>query len=321
MSPRAADCGAAFPARAPAGTRLPRSSTRRGRATRRCGSPPRSAAASDSHPPRSRSRSAAPRERQRPVVAQHREPAAERPGHDRRERPRPRHELEPQLVAVARDRRRPRSDPCAHRTTGSSPARQSSAGRSPPGPFRCGSTTCSVKPAATAASNALPPCSSTAIPAADASQCVDATMPKVPRARAGSRGSSGARRCRPPASPIPAPRPRDRRGGRRRVPRRRRAAPGLLLGLRRGRCAIGHAFGTAPGGGSSGFGRSPSRTIRARGRCIYGSGTTRPTAAPASTGASERGEESLARPISTTGRGTSPRHGRRGARRSRGRAR
>ena len=44
----------------------------------------------------------------------------------------------------------------------------------------CGSTTCSANPAATAASNALPPRSSTAIPAADASQCVEATMPKVP---------------------------------------------------------------------------------------------------------------------------------------------
>src|ERR1700756_2316643 len=53
-------------------------------------------------------------------------------------------------------------------------------GTSPPGPFRCGSTTWSVKPVATAASNALPPCSSTAMPAADASQCVDATMPNVP---------------------------------------------------------------------------------------------------------------------------------------------
>ena len=53
-------------------------------------------------------------------------------------------------------------------------------GTSPPGPFRCGSTTCSTKPVATAASKALPPCSSTAMPAADASQWVDATMPKVP---------------------------------------------------------------------------------------------------------------------------------------------
>src|SRR4051794_39375081 len=53
-------------------------------------------------------------------------------------------------------------------------------GRSPPGPFRCGSTTCRVKPAATAASKALPPASNRAIPAADASQWVDDTMPTVP---------------------------------------------------------------------------------------------------------------------------------------------
>ena len=44
----------------------------------------------------------------------------------------------------------------------------------------CGSTTCSAKPAATAASKAFPPRSSTAIPAADASQWVEATMPNVP---------------------------------------------------------------------------------------------------------------------------------------------
>src|SRR6476620_11476401 len=44
----------------------------------------------------------------------------------------------------------------------------------------CGSTTCSANPAATAASNAFPPRSSTAIPAADASQCVEATIPNVP---------------------------------------------------------------------------------------------------------------------------------------------
>src|SRR5215475_7482839 len=53
-------------------------------------------------------------------------------------------------------------------------------GTSPAGPFRCGSTTWSTKPAATAASNALPPLSNTAMPADDASQCVDATMPNVP---------------------------------------------------------------------------------------------------------------------------------------------
>src|SRR3954447_21126698 len=55
------------------------------------------------------------------------------------------------------------------------------AGTSPPGPFRCGSTTWSTNPAATAASKAFPPRSSIAIPAAEASQCVEATMPKVPR--------------------------------------------------------------------------------------------------------------------------------------------
>ena len=54
-------------------------------------------------------------------------------------------------------------------------------GTSPPGPLRWGSTTCRTKPAATAASKALPPRSSMAIPAADASQWVDDTMPNVPR--------------------------------------------------------------------------------------------------------------------------------------------
>ncbi len=70
----------------------------------------------------------------------------------------------------------PQSATGSPRSTG-----KSSAGTSPPGPFRCGSTTCSVSPVATAASNALPPRSSTDIPAAEASQCVDATMPNVPR--------------------------------------------------------------------------------------------------------------------------------------------
>lgn len=55
------------------------------------------------------------------------------------------------------------------------------AGTSPPGPLRWGSTTCSTSPAATAASNALPPRSSTDMPAPEASQCVEATMPNVPR--------------------------------------------------------------------------------------------------------------------------------------------
>src|SRR6516164_1946822 len=53
-------------------------------------------------------------------------------------------------------------------------------GTSPPGPLRCGSTTCKVKAVATAASNALPPFSSVAIPTAVAIQWVDATTPNVP---------------------------------------------------------------------------------------------------------------------------------------------
>ena len=57
------------------------------------------------------------------------------------------------------------------------PAVWSKMGTSPPGPLRWGSTTWRVRPAATAASNALPPDSSTAIPAEEASQCVDATIP------------------------------------------------------------------------------------------------------------------------------------------------
>src|SRR5262252_6335428 len=53
-------------------------------------------------------------------------------------------------------------------------------GTSPPGPLRCGSTTCSVKAVAQAASNALPPFSSVAMPTAVAIQWVEATTPKVP---------------------------------------------------------------------------------------------------------------------------------------------
>ena len=51
---------------------------------------------------------------------------------------------------------------------------------SPPGPFRCGSTICRVKPVATAASKALPPRSRIAMPTAEAIQWVEATTPKVP---------------------------------------------------------------------------------------------------------------------------------------------
>src|SRR5688572_30640651 len=51
---------------------------------------------------------------------------------------------------------------------------------SPPIPFMCGSTTCRTNAVDTAASKALPPLSSTAIPTADAIQCVLVTTPKVP---------------------------------------------------------------------------------------------------------------------------------------------
>src|ERR1041385_1897160 len=53
-------------------------------------------------------------------------------------------------------------------------------GTSPPGPLRCGSTTCNVNAVATPASKALPPFSSVAIPTAVAIQCVEVTTPKVP---------------------------------------------------------------------------------------------------------------------------------------------
>src|SRR5438876_8422061 len=53
-------------------------------------------------------------------------------------------------------------------------------GTSPPGPLRCGSTTCKAKAVATPASNALPPFSRVAIPTAVAIQCVEVTTPNVP---------------------------------------------------------------------------------------------------------------------------------------------
>src|ERR1700743_830911 len=71
--------------------------------------------------------------------------------------------------------------PCPHSTRGVDwPGVVNSTGTSPPGPLRCGSTTCSTNPVATAASKAFPPDSSTAMPACEASQCGDATMPQLP---------------------------------------------------------------------------------------------------------------------------------------------
>src|ERR1043166_9036419 len=54
------------------------------------------------------------------------------------------------------------------------------AGTSPPGPLRCGSTTCKVKAVGIPASKALPPFSKVAMPTAVAIQWLVATTPKVP---------------------------------------------------------------------------------------------------------------------------------------------
>src|ERR1700726_5219393 len=53
-------------------------------------------------------------------------------------------------------------------------------GTSPPGPLRCGSTTCSVKAVAAPASKALPPHSKIPMPTAVAIQWVVVTTPNVP---------------------------------------------------------------------------------------------------------------------------------------------
>src|ERR1700756_4284680 len=54
------------------------------------------------------------------------------------------------------------------------------AGTSPPGPLRCGSTTWSVNAVAHAASKALPPFSKVDMPTAVAIQWVEVTTPNVP---------------------------------------------------------------------------------------------------------------------------------------------
>ena len=76
------------------------------------------------------------------------QPAAERTGDDGGERARAGNERRGRVVAVARDRRRARRRAPARRARRGSPRAtgQRIAGRSPPGPFRCGSTTCSVRP-------------------------------------------------------------------------------------------------------------------------------------------------------------------------------
>ena len=133
-------------------------------------------------------------ERPRPELLEQQEPAAERAGDARRLDTGARDE---DMAARPKrlDRRACRARRPGRRGRAASPASagQKTAGRSPPGPFRCGSTTCSTNPAAQAASNALPPRSSTAMPVCVASQCVDATAPNVPR----SSGRVVKLRCAP----------------------------------------------------------------------------------------------------------------------------
>ena len=220
-------------------------------------------------------------ERQRAVVAQHRHPAAERAGDDGRERAGAGNERRGRARRGSARSSRPAAPAPARRARRGSPraAGKRIAGRSPPGPFRCGSTTCSVSPAATAASKALPPCSSTAIPAADASQCVEATIPNVPRSSGrvvkliGSpRGRRRRPRRRAEARACPARRDGRRRGapGRTRAaaaPRRSTPAPTAA----RAGSASGSGIRTAA---SSGLGTSPSSRTRCRERCTTGSGTS-----------------------------------------------
>jgi len=72
-----------------------------------------------------------------------------------------------------------------------------SIGASPSGPLVLGSTTCNVKPAAAAASNAFPPFSRMLMPTAEASQWVEATTPKVPAMKEPTAAMHNAAPARP----------------------------------------------------------------------------------------------------------------------------
>ena len=106
---------------------------------------------------RSRSRSSSHRAAARRRGAQQQHPGAERAGHAGREQPVPRYQVDVEGGERA-GRGGPGAGPCPS-STNVRPRRASKpmTGTSPPGPYRCGSTTCSTSPAATAASNALPP--------------------------------------------------------------------------------------------------------------------------------------------------------------------
>ena len=117
---------------------------------------------------------------QRAVVAQQQHPGFERAGNAGRQQPGAGHHLQA-FAAIMRDGRAGGAGPWPQ-ITSVRPRLVSCTmiGTSPPGPFRCGSTTCSVNAVATPASKALPPFSRVAIPTAVAIQWVEVTTPKVP---------------------------------------------------------------------------------------------------------------------------------------------
>ena len=126
---------------------------------------------------RRRARRRAPRCRGPSGAAATRPPRRARPPRARRNRaPAP----GPPRGSARGWRRRARGPGRRARPASGSSAVANRATRSPPGPLRCGSTTCSTNAPAAAASNALPPRSRTAWAEAVASQCVDALIPNRP---------------------------------------------------------------------------------------------------------------------------------------------
>ena len=98
------------------------------------------------------------RERAGAVVAQQEQPGVDGAGDGGGQRAGAGHQVEAQRRGSARWSRRPAPAPARTARAASGPAAVAKmAGTSPPGPLRCGSTTCRTKPAATAASKALPP--------------------------------------------------------------------------------------------------------------------------------------------------------------------
>ena len=114
------------------------------------------------------------------VVAQQQHPGFKRAGDAGRQQPGAGHHVEP-FAPVMRDRCACGRGALAADHLGAAALDVVNDDRtSPPGPFRCGSTTWSVNAVATPASKALPPFSRVAIPTAVAIQCVEVTTPKVP---------------------------------------------------------------------------------------------------------------------------------------------